>query len=62
MDNVGKYVTKALFASLFKTAWVWSTTFDVAVKGFKETGLSLLNERTDTESVKVDLSKAFAQT
>jgi hypothetical protein len=37
--NPGEFVSKTTFASVFKTAWTNGATVDVAVKGFRYTGL-----------------------
>ncbi|XP_046568265.1 uncharacterized protein LOC124276668 [Haliotis rubra] len=43
MEHVGDFVTKQTFARVFKSAWVKSTTVDIAIHGFRDAGLFPLN-------------------
>ena len=60
-ENVGKFVTKVTFARVFKQAWKKSTTVDVAVKGFQESGLFPLNMNVVIKSVKLEPSQLFSK-
>ncbi|CAC5405423.1 unnamed protein product [Mytilus coruscus] len=58
--NPGEFVTKGTFASVFKSAWVNATTVDVAIKGFRHTGLYPFSVESVDKS-KVEPSAVFAR-
>ncbi|CAC5367642.1 unnamed protein product [Mytilus coruscus] len=59
-EDFGEFVTKGTFASVFKSAWVNATTVDVAIKGFRHTGLYPFSVESVDKS-KVEPSAAFAR-
>ncbi|VDI83194.1 Hypothetical predicted protein [Mytilus galloprovincialis] len=58
--NPGEFVTKGTFASVFKSAWAKGTTVDVAIKGFRHTGLYPFSVESVDKS-KVEPSEVFAR-
>ncbi|XP_061169161.1 uncharacterized protein LOC133178483 [Saccostrea echinata] len=61
LQNIGEYVTKTKFASVFRNAWMKSTTPDVAVKAFKESGLFPFNPSKPLSTVKMQPSSGMEQ-
>ncbi|XP_060578915.1 uncharacterized protein LOC132735898 [Ruditapes philippinarum] len=60
ISNIGEYVTKAKFASVFKTAWIKSTTIEIATKGFRDSGLFPLDSRKVLGTSKMEPSQVFS--
>ncbi|CAG2220263.1 unnamed protein product [Mytilus edulis] len=60
VQNPGEFVTKGTFASVFKSAWAKGTTVDVAIKGFRHTGLYPFSVESVDKS-KVEPSEVFAR-
>jgi hypothetical protein len=61
VENIGEFVTKRTFASVFRSAWEKSTTIEVALKGFMEAGLFPLNTERVTKSEKLAPSSMFSK-
>lgn len=58
-EHVGEFVTKSLFARVFKHAWERSTTLEIAIKEFQEEGIYPLDPSVVTKSVKITPSQMF---
>ena len=57
--NVGEFVTKAKFAGVFKSAWVRTCSLEIAIKGFRDSGLYPLDPRKVLGTLKMEPSKIF---
>lgn len=60
LEHIGEFLTKRNFASVFKSAWEKSCTIEVAVNGFRDTGLFPLNSERVMSTFKMEPSKLFA--
>ncbi|XP_060584711.1 uncharacterized protein LOC132740757 [Ruditapes philippinarum] len=59
--NIGEYVTKQKFAAVFKQAWEKSTTVDIAVKAFRDSGLFPMNPKKVLGTIKMEPSTIFSK-
>ena len=56
--HLGDFVTKQIFAEVFKSAWENATTVESAIKGFKNSGLYPVN-RENIDNTKLEPSSVF---
>lgn len=54
-----KNVTKTKSAQVFRTAWEKSTTEDISVKTFRDSGLFPFDARRPLTTLKIEPSKIF---
>ena len=62
IKNVGENVKKSSFAKVFKQAWCKSSTSEIAIKGFRDSGLFQLDASQVLKTIKMEPSKILSST
>lgn len=62
IENVGENVTKSSFAKVFKQAWCKSSTTEITINSFLDSGLFPLDVSQVIKTIKTEPSKIFSST